>query len=226
MIEEILKKLSPARVLDVGCGCGDTTRKRHALCRTQVAVDPLRRMAARWTREPLPGLLFLCMDGRTLGFRDHAFDLVMERASLHHIKDWERALAEMFRVSSGPVFLEEPVDDSRSPAKENAMRAQELFLELQHEVGYSHDLHIAPEALLHAMESHGRILERRLLRREEEVSFEAYFDGFTDFAAQSRRESYWLERLDRFRAELGQGRLVSSDILSILATKMIERPRS
>ena len=40
------------------------------------------------------------MDGRKLNFNDNTFDIVIERATLHHSHNWEKVLEEMIRVSS------------------------------------------------------------------------------------------------------------------------------
>jgi SAM-dependent methyltransferase len=159
------------------------------------------------------------MDGRALGFRDRAFDLVMERASLHHMADWRRALMEMLRVSSGYLLLEEPADDPRSPAKVNAARGQALFLELQREVGYPHFPHIPPADLLRFLGQEAQVREQRLVRADTEIPFAEFFESFPRFAGMSLRESFWSERLERFRLELGAGALCESDRFTLLAAR-------
>jgi hypothetical protein len=182
-----------------------------------VAID----IAPNFSRWPevsrQSGIIFCGMDACALGFAADAFPLVLERASLHHIADWSRAIVEMVRVSSDRVFLEEPVDDPRSDAKRRTYDAQDLFLRLQSEVGYPHYRHLDRHALHAAVERQGVILEEHLEKSDTPVTFDEFFESFPMFAARSGRQEYWLEALQALRSRFGGAPLCDDDTLTILA---------
>ena len=159
------------------------------------------------------------MDAVALGFARDSFPLVLERATLHHIAQWQEALAEMIRVSSQNVFLEEPVDDLRSSAKQRTHEAQGCFLKLQAEVGYPHYRHLDRVALLSAVERRAVLLEAHLERSDAPVAFDEFFESFHAFASRSEREGYWLEQLRELRARFGGAPLCEDDTLTVLAAK-------
>jgi SAM-dependent methyltransferase len=219
-IEEIVQALGPTAILDVGCGCGGhltSALARH--CARVVAVDVSAHMS-RWQEiARSSGVSFCCMDARALGFASDSIPLVLERASLHHVARWSEALAEMIRVSSGRILLQEPVDDQRSAAKRRTYEAQDLFLELQAEVGYSHHRHLSPEAMISAIKGRAVLIETRMERSDTPVAFDEFFESFHSFAARSEREGYWIEQLQELRYRLGGASLCEDDTLTILAAK-------
>jgi hypothetical protein len=125
----------------------------------------------------------------------------------------------MLRVSSKHILIEEPIDDLRSAEKRNTLEAQGLFLELQKEVGYPHYRHLSPKELVSYVETRASVIEVRSEKCDELVSFEEFFHSFARFAAQSARESYWLERLEAYRISLGGGGLCEDDRLLLVAAK-------
>lgn len=187
-----------------------------------MCIDSSVPLLSRW---PTPliesNIAFCCMDALKLGFPASAFAVVLERASLHHIAAWESALDEMFRVARRYVLLEEPVDDPRSSAKRRTMEAQDLYLELQREVGYAHFRHLAPDRLLAAVARRGTILESQLLKRDDPVSVDDYFAAFPRFAALSGRPSHWESRFSSFLKSLGDGILCESDSIVVLAEVLL-----
>jgi SAM-dependent methyltransferase len=220
MLAEVVERFRPQRLCDVGTGCGHAIRRLVPHCPWIAAIDPEPGLRSRWSREPSSAILcFLAMDGRSLGFRDAAFDLVVETDCLHHVEDWRAIVREMLRVSRGPVYLEEPVDDLRSQPKRDTARACELFLALQREVGYSHFPHLAVESLCGFLEEEAMLLDRRLLRHDEPVSFDDFFESYADFARRSPHERVWLERRERLREELRGRSLCEDDRLLLLARK-------
>ena len=92
-----------ASVLDVGSGDGLLARRVMDV-RPDLrirGVDVLPRTASH-----IPVELF---DGRTLPFRDRAFDVVMMVDVLHHVADQLRLLDEMVRVSRGTIVIKDHV---------------------------------------------------------------------------------------------------------------------
>lgn len=219
-LEEDVRSLGPASVLDVGCGCGlhlTTVLARH--CARVVAVD-ITAHPSTWQEAARSHAVEFCrMDAVALGFAGGAFPLVVERASLHHIARWPDALSEMIRVSSDRVLIEEPIDDPRSEAKQRAQMAQELLLRVQAEVGYPHYLHLDPGTLLSAVRGRAHILSVHVEKCDDAVSFDDFFWSFPAFAAKSNREEYWLTQLQELRARFGGSPLCEDDSMTILATK-------
>lgn len=219
-LEEIVQALKPESLLDVGCGCGrhlTSLLPRH--CARVFAIDVVARASSWQKLSHATGISFCCMDAAALAFARNSFPLVLQRDSLHHMARWRDAFAEMLRVSSGHVLLEEPVDDLRSPAKRRTYEAQGLMLALQAEVGYSHYKHLHPETLLSLIRSQARILDVNLDRHDTDVIFDEFFESYSEFASRSGREGYWLGRLDELRSRFDGANLCEDDRLTVLVAK-------
>lgn len=96
---EVLARLGSGRVLDVGCGVGDETRRLAGPSRDVIGVDydsPTAISAGRSLAHD--GLGFAAMEGRTLGFRDASFDAVCSSHIIEHFTDPEAHVAEIARV--------------------------------------------------------------------------------------------------------------------------------
>lgn len=91
-----------ARVLEVGCGTGVTTRAiaLRPNVGTVVGVDvaPFLLNKARDLAQGLHNVTFREADGRSLPFEDETFDVVVFDTTLTHVPGPERALAEALRV--------------------------------------------------------------------------------------------------------------------------------
>jgi SAM-dependent methyltransferase len=222
-INTILEKvalLKPDKVLDVGCGCGSFTVKLSPHCGEITAIDSSKALIDRCLMENQePNITYMCMDGRDIRYPKNSFDLVLERATLHHIREWEKALEEMIRVSSKYILVEEPMDDPRSEEKRNTIRAQELMLELQREVGYPHFKYIPLDSLVGHLQIREVFFEKSVTRSDEPMDFDEYFSSFEDFAEKSSRKDYWFERLHRLRQKLDGKMLCKEDILFIIAVQ-------
>lgn len=208
--------------MDVGCGCGSFTAKIAPYCGHITAIDSSRPLIDRCKREnQLSNVDFVCMDAGNIKYPENSFDLVLERASLHHILEWRAVLNEMVRVSLKHICIEEPIDDPRSEEKRNTIAAQDLFLELQKETGYPHYKHHAPEVLLEYFTSRGMKYESRIIKTDQSIDFVEYFEQFDRFAEKSQRKEYWLARLDGLKKELKGGKLSENDALFIFAVKQL-----
>jgi SAM-dependent methyltransferase len=220
LILKRITSLKPVNVLDVGCGCGGFTVQLSPFCGRITAIDFSLALIDRCKREnQKTNIDYMCMDGRSIDFPDGSFDLVLERTSLHHILEWEKALEEMIRVSSKYILVQEPMDDPRSEEKRNTIRAQELLLELQREVGYPHFKYIPLSSLIAHMQKRDVSIETSVTRRDEPLDFDEYFSSFGDFAEKSSRKEYWLKRLQSLRQKLDGRMLCKEDILFIMAVK-------
>ncbi len=218
-LERIIRSFSPASILDVGCGCGHFTRGLTQLCGEVIAIDVVSG-GAGWRRGGCPSAVHFCrMDALALGFANDSFPVVLERAALHHMALWPEALAEMIRVSSHRLLLQEPLDDFRSAAKQRTHEAQGLLLALQAEVGYPHYWHLAQDALLSAVEAHADLLEVHVDRSDAPIPFDEFFRSFGELAIRSPRPAYWLEREQELRSRCDGMPLCDDDILTVVATK-------
>ena len=87
--------------LDVGCGNGAAPiylARHYHLNVTGIDVDPAQIQAAERASRGLDHARFLTLDGTQLPFEQDTFDLVATNKVMHHVPNWEEALAEMIRV--------------------------------------------------------------------------------------------------------------------------------
>jgi ubiquinone/menaquinone biosynthesis C-methylase UbiE len=96
------------RYLDVGCGNGSAPihiAKSFGLDVTGVDVDPEQIQAAEASSQGLPNARFMTVDSIQLPFEDGEFDIVATNKVMHHIPNWEDAVAEMLRVLKPGGYL-------------------------------------------------------------------------------------------------------------------------
>ncbi|OMB98490.1 methyltransferase type 11 [Mycobacterium sp. NS-7484] len=96
-------------VLEIGSGSGDiAARLRQAnpdLAITATDFDPAMVRAAARRLQAFPDVTVRAADATDLPFADDSFDSVVSCLMLHHIVDWESAVAEIARVlRPGGVF--------------------------------------------------------------------------------------------------------------------------
>jgi len=213
---ELISKINPDNALDVGCGCGEFTQKISRFCKNLTAIDVSDKFIKRCKNERNSrNMEFLCMNAISLTFTDNTFDLVYERASLHHIYNWERALDEIIRVSSNHIILEEPIDDNRSPEKLNSFRAQELLLELQHEINYPHYKHLKYEQLKKYLDEKSINYKHHIQKLDTKYDCEMLYKPFEDIAMKSTRYNYWMNRFNNFKEDLRNQKIADDDVLLI-----------
>ncbi|MEQ9662079.1 MAG: class I SAM-dependent methyltransferase [Parasphingopyxis sp.] len=86
------------RIVNVGAGTGSY----EPMDRDVVAVEPSTEMIAQRTADAAPAIQG---SAEHLSFDDDSFDAAMGVLTIHHWSDKARGLAEMRRVSRGPVVL-------------------------------------------------------------------------------------------------------------------------
>lgn len=98
-----------ARMLDIGCGTGQSYRIYASQADDYVGLD-LSLGAVQSASRRHPNLAWLQADGTHLPFEDGTFDLVAFSSVLHHVPDMPQALAEALRVlrPGGLVFALDP----------------------------------------------------------------------------------------------------------------------
>lgn len=92
---------APSRVLDVGCGAGQTLRRLHRFHPAQMVgidadLDALA-LGCRWAEGDAPSLRFVRATGHVLPFDDARFSHVICRVTINYMHQ-RRALREMVRV--------------------------------------------------------------------------------------------------------------------------------
>jgi ubiquinone/menaquinone biosynthesis C-methylase UbiE len=220
MLLEKLQTIKPKRVLDIGCGCGEFTKEMAPYCKHITAIDSSERLIERCKKENnRPNIEYLCADGKDTGYPANSFDCVIERASLHHMADWDKAIDEMFRLSYKYVLIVEPLDDDRSIEKRNLNEAENLYLDVQHDAGFEHYNHIKKEDLLDYFISRGIKYECNVEKYDDIIEFDEYFSMYEYFANKTSKKDYWLNRLNEFKAKLNGGKLCANDVINVWCEK-------
>ena len=93
---DLLEAKPGERILDLGCGTGHLTDKIAGTGATVVGVDRSPEMIQQ-AREVYPAIRFEVMDARELAF-DEPFDAVFSNATLHWIKEPDRAITGIAKI--------------------------------------------------------------------------------------------------------------------------------
>lgn len=92
-------------VLHIGGGTGtmaaELARLFPSSCVTTTDIDPVMVQSARQQLRRLPNAQARQADATTPPFSDGSFDCVTSYLMLHHLHDWETAVAEVAGPSSG-----------------------------------------------------------------------------------------------------------------------------
>jgi len=107
-IRSLVAPLSPLKVLDAGCGEGETIDRLGDLLPHPVTGVDLNTDSVAYARERLPGDEFLVGDVTQLRFPDDSFDLTFCLEVLEHLPRPESAVQELARVSSSDLILSVP----------------------------------------------------------------------------------------------------------------------
>jgi ubiquinone/menaquinone biosynthesis C-methylase UbiE len=97
-------------VLEIGVGSGSVAQQLLSdapeLAWTAIDIDPQMTQAAATRLREFPGASVQTADATAMPFPDESFDSVVSCLMLHHIIDWERAVAETARVlRPGGIFV-------------------------------------------------------------------------------------------------------------------------
>jgi ubiquinone/menaquinone biosynthesis C-methylase UbiE len=109
---EVVARLGPGTVVDVGCGVGEETLRLAAPDRFLVGVDyssDTVRAAAR-SHGGVPGVGFCASDGAALALRDGSTDFVVSSHIIEHFTNPVAHVAELARVlrADGTAFVVTP----------------------------------------------------------------------------------------------------------------------
>jgi len=109
---EVIARLGPGVVVDVGCGVGDETRRLAGADRTVIGLDYSARtvQTAAAAHASVPGLRFAAADGSVLGLRDGCIDAVVSSHIIEHFTNPVLHVAELARVlrPDGTAFVITP----------------------------------------------------------------------------------------------------------------------
>ena len=115
---EVLARLGPGVVVDVGCGVGEETERLAAPDRFVIGVDystdAVQLAAKTYARDARPDssarLGFLASDGARLGLRDHSVDWVVSSHIIEHFVNPALHVIELARVvrDDGTVLVITP----------------------------------------------------------------------------------------------------------------------
>jgi ubiquinone/menaquinone biosynthesis C-methylase UbiE len=97
-------------VLEIGAGSGSVAQQLLSdspeLAWTAIDIDPHMAQAAATRLRGFAGASVKTADATAMPFPDDSFDSVVSCLMLHHIVDWERAVAEVARVlRPGGIFV-------------------------------------------------------------------------------------------------------------------------
>jgi ubiquinone/menaquinone biosynthesis C-methylase UbiE len=107
--EAFVQPRSGLRVIDIGCGTGQSRQIYAGYANYYVGIDLAEAALAR-ARSKFPDDQWMKADARELPFENASFDLVAFSSVLHHIPDFEAALHEGMRVLApgGHAFAFDP----------------------------------------------------------------------------------------------------------------------
>ncbi|MBE9474275.1 MAG: class I SAM-dependent methyltransferase, partial [Chloroflexi bacterium] len=152
--EELFSNLNGGRVLDVATGEGGFIHilQRYLSSFTSIVGIDRSERVIRIARDAYqnPEIQIVQMDAEQLGFGTGAFDTVNVSASLHHLENVTKVLAEMKRVlkSGGKFILTEMHRDGTTEAQFNAVRIHHWAAAVDSSLGTLHDRTFARDEML------------------------------------------------------------------------------
>jgi 2-polyprenyl-3-methyl-5-hydroxy-6-metoxy-1,4-benzoquinol methylase len=158
-LDDLIKSIDPASVLDVGCGEGVLTHlwATRLAPRRVVGIDlddPL--IAAEWATRQAPNLTFMAQRAEQLPFADGEFDVATAIEVLEHVPDPGHTLAEMARCAARHVLVSVP----REPLWRAVNMARGAYWrELGNTPG--HVNHFSKSAITSLCARHGEVIETR-----------------------------------------------------------------
>lgn len=156
-VEEILRRVSGPKVLEVGCSEGWVARAIQEEKGFDVTAVDNRDQAIVSAKE-LFGINVIKADAKLLPFNNASFDCVVAAEILEHLENPGEGLREVFRVSKGHVILTLPIGSYWNGEKTHAWQMNGSMIE--HDSGKRFDFF-----------KHALILEFRKIRSFDGVSY-------------------------------------------------------
>lgn len=232
--DEFFSNLDGGRVLDVASGEGGFIKILQCYLRSFsiiFGVDLSDRMIriARRAYQNLE-INFVQMNAEQLGFGIGAFDTVNISASLHHLENTSRVLAEMKRVlkSGGKFIFTEMHRDGTTEAQYNAIRIHHWAAAIDSSLGTLHDRTFARDEIINFIdELNLRILTIRDLpntgtnpMNEKAIkSVEGYLNRYAQRAKRTMGSEILIEQSEELRRSLHKKGFQKEPVVIVVAEK-------
>lgn len=187
--EELFFNLKGGRVLDVATGEGGyipILRRYLGSFNSFTGVDANGKVLLKAKRKfDVPEIEFTCMTAEYLGFESGSFDTVNISASLHHLENVNRVLAEMKRVLKprGKFILTEMHRDGTTEEQFNAIRIHHWAAAVDSNRGILHDRTFARQEILDFVDdlNLGKVLIRDFPNTDSDPLNEKTIAGVSGF---------------------------------------------
>lgn len=177
-----------------------------------------------------PGIHFVQLNAENLAFENGSFDLVNISASLHHLENVARVLAEMKRVlKSGGIFiLTEMHRDGSSTEQFNAIRIHHWAAAVDSGLGLIHDRTFSRQEILNFVDAMNlRILATRDFSDHSSNPMDAkaisgitdYMDRYHLFLEKQADNQFLIEQEKELRAALAEKGFQREPVILVLAEK-------
>lgn len=168
----LVERRSRMRVVDLGCGTGETTAELHRAlgAKETLGIDSSETMLAKAT--PEPGLRF--ERARIEDFVGNDFDLVFSNAALHWVEAHDVLLPRLARMlaQDGQLAVQMPANDDHLshrtaaevaatfglPPRADHMLAVERYVEILHRAGLG-NVHARLQVYSHLLPSRDEVVE-------------------------------------------------------------------
>lgn len=232
--EELFTDIDGGRVLDVATGEGgyiNILQRYLSSFASITGVDTSERVLriARGAYRN-PEIHFVQMDAEQLGFETGTFDTVNISASLHHLENVAKVLAEIKRVlkSGGKFILTEMHRDGTTEAQFNAVRIHHWAAAVDSGLGSLHDRTFARDEMLDFVDE---LKLRNVTIRDfpntdsdpmdENAlkSIDGYLDRYVQRAHRTTGSQVLIQQSEELRRSLQEKGLQREPVLIVVAEK-------
>ncbi len=232
--EELFTDINGGRVLDVATGEGgyiNILRRYLSSYASITGIDSSERVIriARGVYQN-PEIHFVQMDAEQLGFETGSFDTVNISASLHHLENVAKVLAEMKRVlkSGGRFILTEMHRDGTTEAQFNAVRIHHWAAAVDSSLGILHDRTFARDEMLDFVDelnfhnvtirdftnTNSDPMDEKTLK-----SIAGYLDRYVQRAQRTTGSQVLIQQSEELRRSLQEKGLQREPVLIVVAEK-------
>ncbi len=232
--EELFTDIDGGRVLDVATGEGgyiNILQRYLSKFASIIGVDTSERVLriARGVYHN-PEIHFVQMDAEQLAFEPGAFDTVNISASLHHMENVAKVLAEMKRVlkSGGKFILTEMHRDGTTEAQFNAVRIHHWAAAVDSGLGSLHDRTFARDEMLDFVDELNlrNVNIRDFTNTDSDPmdenalkSIDGYLDRYVQRAHRTTGSQVLIQQSEELRRSLQEKGLQREPVLIVVAEK-------
>lgn len=119
-----------SNILDIGCGTGYgselLSRSFKRVYGVDISQDAIDYAKKNWQRE---NITFSVGSGTEMPFKNNAFDIAVAFEVFEHIKNWNKFLSEIKRVTkkNGTIYISTPNKDIYSPGTKKPINPHHFF---------------------------------------------------------------------------------------------------